>query len=73
MFCQQGKLFHVFPTIPMQKLVNFGHGEGHYFEFQNLDMENLEKKSKKWQRPLTSGPRRPMAVCPGQRAPTRAR
>jgi hypothetical protein len=36
----------VFPTIPMQKLVNFGHGEGHYFEFQNLDMENLEKIKK---------------------------
>jgi hypothetical protein len=35
--CQKGTLFLVFPTIPMQNLVNFGHREGHCFEFQNLE------------------------------------
>jgi hypothetical protein len=34
---QKGKLFLVFPTITMQNLVNFGHREGHYFEFQSLE------------------------------------
>jgi hypothetical protein len=33
------KVFLVFPTIPMQNLVNFGHREDHFFEFECLEDE----------------------------------
>jgi hypothetical protein len=57
----------------MQNLVNFEQRECHYFEFQIWKLENLEKKPEKWHGPLASGPRWPMATCPGQRVPTRVR
>jgi hypothetical protein len=36
----------VFQTIPIQNLVNFGHREGHCFEFRIWKMENFEKNQK---------------------------
>jgi hypothetical protein len=60
----------VFPTIPVQNLVNFGHQEGHCFEFQSLEDGKTLKNSEKRQDLLASGPRRPKDACPGQRAPT---
>jgi hypothetical protein len=35
-FWQKGKLFLVLLTIPMKKLVKFGHHEGHQFEYQSV-------------------------------------
>jgi hypothetical protein len=70
---QKVKLFIVFPTIPVQNLVSFGHQEGHCFEFQSLEYGKTLKNSEKRQDLLASGPRWPKAACPGQRVPTRAR
>jgi hypothetical protein len=40
---QKGKLFPMFQFVSLQNLVNFGHGEGHCFEFQNLDVRKSLK------------------------------
>jgi hypothetical protein len=47
-----------------KNLVNFGHREGHCFEFQSLEDEKILKKLEKRQGPLASGQQRPRLCVP---------
>jgi hypothetical protein len=39
-----GKLFHMFQTITLQTLINFGYREGYRFKFENWEELKIDGK-----------------------------